>query len=157
MFDYRKQPMEAVRKKMCSGVCFSLGVGNVIYSATSAEKYSCSVESGVTLAKLGVLLKICLITKDTEVFWILIKRAIVYRNTWLGNEKPLMNYLFVTYRSSRPEVFFKKGVLKNFTCNFIEKETLAHVFSFEFCKISKNTFSYITPAVAASEYNPGLS
>ena len=118
---------------MCSGVCFSLGVGNVIYSATSAEKYSCSVESGVTLAKLGVLLKICLIAKDTEVFWILIKRAIVMvrkRNTWLGNEKPLMNYLF---------------------------ETLAHVFSCEFCEISKNTFSYRTPPVAASEYNPGLS
>ena len=25
-------------------------------------------------------------------------------------------------------------------CNFIKKETLAQVFSFEFCKISKNTF-----------------
>lgn len=62
--------MEAVRKKMCSGVCFSLGVGNVIYSATSAEKYSCSVESGVTLAKLGVLLKICLFACDVEMFLI---------------------------------------------------------------------------------------
>ena len=26
------------------------------------------------------------------------------------------------------------------TCNFIKKETLAHVFSCEFCEISKNTF-----------------
>ena len=26
-------------------------------------------------------------------------------------------------------------------CNFIEKETLAQVFSFEFCQISKNIFS----------------
>ena len=91
---------------MCSGVCFSLGVGNVIYSATSAEKYSCSVESGATLAKLGVLLKICLIAKDTEVFWILIKRAIAYRNTWLGNEKPLMIYLFVNIQKQSP-----RGVL----------------------------------------------
>ena len=33
--------------------------------------------------------------------------------------------------------------------NFIKKETLAQVFSCEFCKISKNTFSYRTPPVAA--------
>ena len=32
-----------------------------------------------------------------------------------------------------------------------EKETLAQVFSCEFCKITKNTFSYGTPPVAASE------
>ena len=35
-------------------------------------------------------------------------------------------------------------------CNFIKKETLAQVFSFEFCEISKNTFFDRTPQVAAS-------
>ena len=35
--------------------------------------------------------------------------------------------------SSHPELFCQKGVLKNF-------ESLAQVFSCEFCKISKNTF-----------------
>ena len=35
-------------------------------------------------------------------------------------------------------------------CNFIKKETLAPVFSCEFCKIYKNTFYYRTPLVAAS-------
>ena len=39
-------------------------------------------------------------------------------------------------RSSRPDVFCEKGA----ACNFIKKETLAQVFSCEFCKISKNTF-----------------
>ena len=39
------------------------------------------------------------------------------------------------------------------TCNFITKETLAQVFSSEFCEISKNTFSYRTPLVAVSEAN----
>ena len=34
--------------------------------------------------------------------------------------------------------------------NFIKKETLAQVFSCEFCEISKNTFSYKAPPVAAS-------
>ena len=34
-------------------------------------------------------------------------------------------------------------------CNFIKKETLAQVFSCEFCEISKNTFSYRTPVVAS--------
>ena len=41
-------------------------------------------------------------------------------------------------------------VKKAETCNFIEKETLAKVFSCQFCEISKNTFSYRTPPVAAS-------
>ena len=35
-------------------------------------------------------------------------------------------------------------------CNFIEEETLAQVFSCEFCKISKKTFSYRTTSEAAS-------
>ena len=59
-----------------------------------------------------------------------------------------------------PEVFFKKGALKNFAkftgkhlcrglffnkvaggaCNFIKKETLAQLFSCEFCEICKNLF-----------------
>ena len=35
-------------------------------------------------------------------------------------------------------------------CNFIKKETLAQVFSCEFCEISKKTFFYRTHLVAAS-------
>ena len=34
-------------------------------------------------------------------------------------------------------------------CNFIKKETLAQVFSSEFCEIAKKTFSYRTPLLAA--------
>ena len=72
--------------------------------------------------------------------------------------------------SSRPEVLSKKGFLEisqnsqentcakdsfliklqGQTCTFIKKETLAQVFSCEFCEISKNTFLYRTPLVAAS-------
>ena len=37
-------------------------------------------------------------------------------------------------------------------CNFIEKETLVQEFSCEFCKISKNTFSYRTPSVDAATF-----
>ena len=51
-------------------------------------------------------------------------------------------------RSSRPDVFCKKGVIRNFA-NFTGKyqgsflpgyQNLAQVFPCEFCKISKNTF-----------------
>ena len=52
----------------------------------------------------------------------------------------------------------KKVFLKNLqACNFIKKETLAQVLSCQFCKSSKNTFSYRTPPVAASvnrKFNP---
>ena len=71
------------------------------------------------------------------------------------------NYFAWSYsRSSCPEVFCKKGVLRNFinsqentcyrvsfliscrleTCNFIKIENLVQLFSCEFCEISKNTF-----------------
>ena len=76
-------------------------------------------------------------------------------------------------RGSRPEVFCRIGVLRNFAkftgkhlcqslffnkvtglrplaCNFIKKEALAQVFSCEFCKISENTLFYGTPPVTAS-------
>ena len=61
-------------------------------------------------------------------------------------------------RSSRLEVFCRKGVLGNFAkftgkdmCQglFFNKETLAQVLFCEFCEISKNTFFYRTPPVAA--------
>ena len=71
-------------------------------------------------------------------------------------------------------MFYKKDVLRNFAkftgkhlcqrlflnkvaglrpraCNFIEKKSLAQVFSCEFCEISKNTFFHRTPLVTASE------
>ena len=43
-----------------------------------------------------------------------------------------------------------RGVLPE-ACNLIKKETLAQVLSCEFCAISKNTFFYKTPLVAASD------
>ena len=76
----------------------------------------------------------------------------------------LINYIVIDVtksRSSRQEVFCKKGILGNFAkftgkhlcqvlffnkvvglrpANFIEKETLAQVFSCGICEISKSTF-----------------
>ena len=46
----------------------------------------------------------------------------------------------------------KKGVLGKYKVSgyFIKKETLAQLFSGEFCEISKNAFFYRKPPVAAS-------
>ena len=78
----------------------------------------------------------------------------------------------LTFRSSRPEVFCKKGALRNFTkvtgkhlcqsfffnkvadlwpATLLKKETLVQVFSCEISEIFKNTYHYRTPLVAASE------
>ena len=55
--------------------------------------------------------------------------------------------VFVPDRSSHRRCSVKKGVLRNFAkftgkhlCNFLKKETLAQVFSCEFCEIFKNIF-----------------
>ena len=64
------------------------------------------------------------------------------------------------FRNSRWEVFCKKGFPKIFakftwkhlcqSLQFIKKETLAQVFSFEFWKIFQSTFFYRRPSVADS-------
>ena len=76
---------------------------------------------------------------------------------------------FPNYRSSHRRCSVRKGVLRTlakFTgkylcqslffnkvacgaCNLIKKETLAQVFSCEFCQISENTFLHRTPLLAA--------
>ena len=70
-------------------------------------------------------------------------------------------------RSSRPQVFCKKGILRNiakFTGKHLHQslfliklqaEAYASI-SCEFCEISKNTPSYKTPPVAASFGNTSL-
>ena len=82
------------------------------------------------------------------------------------------NHIFTHCRSSRREMFCKKGVLRNLA-KFTEKhlwqslffnkvaglqlswkkkqKTLAQVFPCEFCKISKNAFYYTTPPMAVSD------
>ena len=69
----------------------------------------------------------------------------------------LSKYLWVWKNTSvkntkqPPEIFCKNGVLRNFTkftgkhlsqnlCKFFKKETLAQMFSCQFCEISKNAF-----------------
>ena len=83
-----------------------------------------------------------------------------------------MDIFSTILRSSRPNLFCEKGVLRtfaNFTgkhlrqtlffnkvagnaCNFIQKETLAQVFSCEVCEISKKNLFYRTPPTAASVF-----
>ena len=72
-------------------------------------------------------------------------------------------------RSSRPEVFCEKDVFKKFAkftgkylcqnlffvtlqASVLKKETLAQVFSCEFCEIFKNIYFYRTPLVTASVF-----
>ena len=61
----------------------------------------------------------------------------------------LSNFAKCTGKHLCQSLFFNKVA----GLNFIKKETLAQVFSCEFCEISKNTFSYRTPPVAASVHN----
>ena len=72
----------------------------------------------------------------------------------------LIHYYLKNKRSSRPEVFCKKGVLKNFTeftgkhlCQSLKKSLWDRCFFCEFCEIFKNTYFYRTPLVAASGIN----
>ena len=67
-------------------------------------------------------------------------------------KKVVFRNLFFTGKHLCQSLFFNKVAALRAT--FIKKETLAQVFSCEFCEISKNTFSYRTHPVAASEGRP---
>ena len=70
-------------------------------------------------------------------------------------KKVLLDILQNTEKHLRQSLFINKvaGLRKSqVSCNFIKKETQAQVFSCEFCKDSKNPFSYRTPPVAASPF-----
>ena len=57
--------------------------------------------------------------------------------------------LLILFRSSFSGLLTDGEAKKPQTCIFIKKDTLAQVFSCEFCEISKNTFFHRAPLVAA--------
>ena len=61
----------------------------------------------------------------------------------------LKNFPKFTGKHLRQSLFFNK-VARAYACNFIKKETLAQLFSCEFCGIFKNTYFYRTTLVAAT-------
>ena len=77
--------------------------------------------------------------------------------TSLSSAETTMKLSSPTFRSNRPEVFCEKGVLRNFG-KFTGKHLCQNLFliklqACEFSEISKNTFFYRTPPVAASVYS----
>ena len=71
-----------------------------------------------------------------------------------------------SYGNSPIEVFCKKVVLQNFAkftgknlgwSLFLTKLTMAQVFSYEFCKILKDSFFYRTPPVATSGFKKSIN
>ena len=87
-----------------------------------------------------------IIDKETCFFSILI-------NVKLNGRK-----IVIINRGSRPEVFCKKGVLKNLATGLqlYEKETLTQMFFCEFCEIFKIAFFYRAPLMAAYELTKKL-
>ena len=73
------------------------------------------------------------------------------RKTILNDAKLYVNMNLKSYFKQNSEAVFQRCSVKKEACNFIKKETLAQVFSCEFCEISENTFFYRTPLVAASQ------
>ena len=57
-----------------------------------------------------------------------------WKYTYLEVEYLKAEVLQINLENQQPEVFYVKR------CNFIKKETVAQVFSCEFCEISKTTF-----------------
>ena len=85
----------------------------------------------------------------------LARNSVFILSSTLSSRLPGGTGVHSMFRGSLPEVFSKKGVLRNFTkftgkhlrqshlchlCNFIKKETLAQVFSCEFCEFLRAPF-----------------
>ena len=70
--------------------------------------------------------------------------SLVVNEIWINKEPISLIGLTEWYR------YGKAGAMGK-ACNFIKKETLAQVFYYEFCEISKNTFSTEHLQTTASE------
>ena len=80
-----------------------------------------------------------------KLFYVEITEAVV----WRCSVNVLRNFSKFTGKHLYQRLFLNK--VADLACNFIKKESLAQVFSGEFCEISKNIFFYRTPHVAASK------
>ena len=151
----------SVKKLICNEVarCQPASLRKKLFHASSFMYFTLIFSECFTITSSKEALKVC-----THNF---IQRNVVLLVIYLFHHDSSKSL------SSRQEVFCEKGVLRNFTkfagkhlcqslffnkvaglrpqvCNFIKRETLAQMFSCEFRKISKNTFCYRTPPVAAS-------
>ena len=72
---------------------------------------------------------------------------VVAQTVFLEKKGALRNFAKFTEKHLCQGLYFNK--VPGQVCNFIEIENLAQVFFCEFCEISKNTFSYRLPPVAA--------
>ena len=109
------------------------------------------------------------ITCSVKKVFLVVDRAVKVTCFFIDQHLQQKKCCWLNEKSSRPEVFSKKRVRRNFakftgkhlcqslfftkvTClrpaTFLRK-TLAQVFSCEFCEISKNTFFHRAPLVAA--------
>ena len=82
---------------------------------------------------------------NNKLFYVEITEAVV----WRCSVNVLRNFAKFTGKHLYQRLFLNKVV--DLACNFIKKESLAQVFSSEFCEIFKNIFFYRTPHVAASK------
>ena len=74
-------------------------------------------------------------------FYVVFACSLLYRSSDRSrsvNKSVLKNFAKFTIKHLRQSFFFNK--VAGGTFNFIQKETLAQVFSYKFCEIFKNTF-----------------
>ena len=81
----------------------------------------------------------------------MVAMAVIWLFSYLAPQNRKTSEAVALWCSAKKEFLEISQNSQENTCNLSKKEALAQVFSYEFYKISKNTFSYRTPPVAASE------
>ena len=129
----------------------------------SAELHEVNILKFSTLIFTVSIQKLIIDSGPSQLFYMQVKSYANLQMFFVLILKYLFTFTvtFIHVRSSCSEVFCKKGVLRNFEkftgkqlCQslfFNKKETLTQLLSCEFCKTSRNTFSYRTPPVTASD------
>ena len=104
--------------------------------------------SSVRLRTKSLWVRITLLSLKLQIWRLLRARSSL---TFKQNYRVWIQSETGTWTKQPPEVFCLKCYKIHRDFNFTKKETLAQVFSCEFCKNFKNTFSYRTLPVAASD------
>ena len=83
-----------------------------------------------------------------------LERVTVYKSEAVAQRCSVKKVFLETSENSQENISARVSFLiklHGWALYFIKKKTLAQVFPYEFCEISKNSFPYRTPPMAASD------
>ena len=108
----------------------------ITLNSEAATEVFCEKRSSENVSSIYSFAEVSLNLHTNNIYWSLPKCSEKFRK--IHRKTPNAEFLFKKIAGLRPPTLLKRRLWQR-ACNVIKKDALAQVFSYEFCKISKNT------------------